>query len=105
MAKQARNVDWKRMQTEMRGRYLPGDGPQLCAPFREVLVHGANRNRAFSDRTRHALHGAMSHVADGEHSRYAGFECERRSVDWPPLGNHVSPGEDESPIVTVEDLV
>ena len=47
----------------------------------------------------------MPHVTDGEHAGHAGFECERRSIQWPPLRNHVSPGEYEAPTVSFEDLM
>ena len=73
--------------------------------FREVLVHGADRNRTLADRPSYALDRTVSDVADREPARHAGLKGQRQPIKKPPFRRQISSGDNEAPIVALENPV
>src|SRR5262249_35243465 len=67
----------------------------------QVLVYKLYGVGAFADAGSHTLDGAVAHITGDEHSRHAGFQQPRFTIQRPParqfvVGHQVAPGEDES---------
>jgi hypothetical protein len=71
----------------------------------EQAVEKLNRDRALSDRGRHALHGTVSNVAGCEDPRHARLEQKRAAIERPSaVVGKIRSREDETPRIPVARL-